>query len=103
MFVRRGLARFVLPAVGAGAVIVTWLQLPMPSLGAAPAVAAPVATNLSTEVMVELQEGAYALICVIPPPSDRIRHFAKGMVRPLLVTAPMTTTAPPDTAGTLVM
>ena len=169
----------MLPAVGAGAVVATWLLAPTPSLGAGPGAVAPnqatiaieggdyyfaapdvvegglvtiqftnvgaethhaqlvrlrgdvtidqflaalqgderaalamvsdeggaaaVATNLSTEVTVELQEGAYALICVIPTPSDRIRHFAKGMVRPLLVTAPMTTTAPPDTAGTLVM
>jgi plastocyanin len=65
--------------------------------------AAAVATNLGTEVTVELQEGVYALICFIPTPSDRIPHFAKGMIRPLLVTAPTTTAEPPVTAGTLLM
>jgi hypothetical protein len=65
--------------------------------------AAAVAPDLTTEVVVDLPAGAYALICVIPTPADRIRHVAKGMVRPLVVTEPTTAAAPPATSGTFTM
>jgi hypothetical protein len=36
-------------------------------------------------VIQELAPGNYVLICVIPSPSDKVPHFAKGMMRPLTV------------------
>ncbi len=44
-----------------------------------------------------LEAGNYALICFIPSP-DGVPHFAKGMVRPLTVTASSDAGAPEPTA-----
>src|SRR5579862_2093944 len=48
-----------------------------------------------TEMTMTLAPGTYAVVCVIPG-SDKIPHFAKGMIAPLTVTA--TTTAAPSAA-----
>jgi hypothetical protein len=63
--------------------------------------AATVAPGLETEVGLTLEAGTYAFICVIPSPSDRIRHLAKGMVMPLVVTEPAIAADPPVTVGTM--
>jgi hypothetical protein len=63
--------------------------------------AAAVAPGLAMEVGLWLEAGTYAFICVIPSPSDRIRHVAKGMVKPLVVTEPSATVGPPSPTGTL--
>ena len=44
--------------------------------------------GLSNENVLDLQAGTYALICLIPSPTDGIPHAAKGMVQPLEVTEP---------------
>lgn len=59
-----------------------------------------------SEVIYTLQEGDYALICYIPSPMDGIRHFAKGMILPLRITAAPASAAAvklPETVGTVVM
>ena len=63
--------------------------------------AAAVAPGRTTEVALTLDAGTYALICVIPTPSDGIRHFAKGMVKPFLVTPAMAPVEPPAIVGTI--
>ena len=45
----------------------------------------------------QLEAGNYALICFIPS-ADGVPHFAKGMVRPLTVTASTDASAPEPTA-----
>ncbi len=65
--------------------------------------AATVAPGLETEVGLMLEAGTYAFICVIPSPSDRIRHLAKGMVMPLVVTEPAIAADPPVTIGTMLL
>jgi hypothetical protein len=42
---------------------------------------------LPEEVTVDLEPGTYVVVCFIPSP-DGIPHIAKGMVKPLTVTAP---------------
>lgn len=46
----------------------------------------PVGPGGKSEVVVELTAGQYALLCFLPSP-DGVRHLAKGMVKPLTVTA----------------
>jgi hypothetical protein len=53
----------------------------------------PPAPNDTTRVTQDLAPGTYALICFVDTP-DKIPHFAKGMVRPLVVTASTTPPAP---------
>jgi uncharacterized cupredoxin-like copper-binding protein len=40
----------------------------------------------TTEAMVDLTEGNYVIVCAVDIP-DKVPHFAKGMLRPLTVTA----------------
>lgn len=47
-----------------------------------------VAAGGESENVVDLNAGTYALICLIPSPTDDIPHFAKGMVQELEVTEP---------------
>jgi plastocyanin len=61
--------------------------------------AAVVNTGGSTEVTVNLDPGAYALICVIRSPQDRTPHFLKGMISPLVVTPASTMGTPPTVSG----
>lgn len=49
----------------------------------------------TTETVVELTPGNYAVLCAIPS-ADGMPHVAKGMVRPLTVTAPEGETAAPS-------
>src|SRR3954454_16127334 len=65
--------------------------------------AAAVDSGWSTEAMVNLDAGTYALLCVIPSPSDRVPHVLKGMIKPLIVTPPSTTSVPPATSGTVTL
>ena len=44
--------------------------------------AAAVDSGWSTQAMVNLDGGTYALLCVIPSPSDRVPHVLKGMLKP---------------------
>lgn len=65
-----------------------------------------VAGGGTSEVITTLQGGDYALICYIPSPMDGIRHFAKGMILPLRITAAPASAAAvrlPETVGTVVM
>jgi hypothetical protein len=39
------------------------------------------------EITIDLQEGTYLLVCLIPSPDDGIPHIVKGMVQPLQVVA----------------
>lgn len=57
----------------------------------------PPAANDTTRVTQHLEPGTYALICFVDTP-DRVPHFAKGMVRPLVVHASATPSAPAPTA-----
>lgn len=53
-----------------------------------------------TEVTLDLKPGTYALACFIPGP-DGVPHLAKGMLKPLQVTAPSQPQAtPPQVQGT---
>lgn len=61
---------------------------------------AAVAPGGEAEVGLTLEAGTYAFICVIPSPSDRVRHVEKGMVLPFVVTEPAAVSAPPATLGT---
>jgi hypothetical protein len=65
--------------------------------------AAAVDPGFSTEAMVNLDPGVYALICVIPSPSDRVPHVLKGMITPLIVTPSSNTSEPPATSGTVTL
>jgi len=42
--------------------------------------------GLQNENVLDLDAGQYALVCLIPSPSDGIPHVAKGMLQPLEVT-----------------
>ena len=69
------------------------------SLEGGPAAVAPHGTS---EVTVDLKDGNYAFMCFIPSP-DGVPHLAKGMIKPLQVTAPPAVAAAPVAEGTLVM
>lgn len=56
----------------------------------------PPAPNDTTKVTQNMEPGTYALICFVDVP-DRVPHFAKGMVRPLIVGASTTPSAPAPT------
>jgi len=70
------------------------------SLEGGPAV---VGANGSTEVVLNLRPGTYMLACFVEG-ADNIPHLAKGMLKPMVITAaPATAAAPPQTAGTITM
>lgn len=54
--------------------------------------------NGNAEIIANLSEGQYALACFVQSP-DGIPHLAKGMVKPLTVTAPTASAAPSVQAG----
>src|SRR5215212_7290858 len=62
---------------------------------------AAVDSGWSTQAMVNLDAGTYALLCVIPSPSDRVPHVLKGMLKPIFVTPSDNTSTPPATGGTV--
>jgi hypothetical protein len=55
----------------------------------------------TTETTIDLVQGQYVLFCVIPS-SDGVPHVAKGMARPLRVTAATAPSAPPPNADVTV-
>src|SRR3954447_6973277 len=65
--------------------------------------AAAVDSGFSTEATVNLDPGIYALICVIPSPSDRVPHVLKGMIKPLIVTPSSAMSEPPASSGTVTL
>jgi len=65
--------------------------------------AAAIDPGLNGEVVVNLQAGAYALICVIPSPRDRVPHVLKGMIKPLIVTPSAVTGSPPASNGEITL
>ena len=48
---------------------------------------APIGPGDSAEVVADLGAGQYVLLCFVPDP-DGVPHLAKGMIRPVTVTAP---------------
>lgn len=57
----------------------------------------------TAEAILDLKEGQYVLACFIESP-DGFPHIAKGMVKPLRVTAPPPSAiSPPSSIGTIVM
>jgi hypothetical protein len=42
-------------------------------------------SGVDTKVVLDLPAGQYAMLCFIPSFDDRIAHYAKGMIRPLVV------------------
>jgi hypothetical protein len=66
--------------------------LTLVSLGGGPGALDPGPTT--EQVTLDLQEGNYVVICFVSDP-DGIPHFAKGMIKPLQVTAPTPTGAAP--------
>jgi hypothetical protein len=75
--------------------------LPLVALEGGPAALAPGGT---AEVTLDLKAGQYVLLCFIPS-RDGVPHLAKGMVKPVRVTAPAAAAAAPTpvAAGTIVM
>jgi hypothetical protein len=69
------------------------------SLTGGPALVDP---NGTSEVIVDLPEGQYVLVCFVESP-DGVPHLAKGMVRPMRVTAPPIAGTPPVAAQTVTM
>jgi len=65
--------------------------------------AAAVDNGWSTEAIVRLDAGTYALICVIPSPSDRVPHVIKGMLKPLVVTPSSAELVAPESSGTITL
>jgi uncharacterized cupredoxin-like copper-binding protein len=55
--------------------------------------------NGNSEVTENLAAGQYMLACFIPSPSDGVPHAAKGMVKPLTVTAPASPQASPSVSA----
>jgi hypothetical protein len=60
----------------------------------------PTPTGKTTEVVQNLETGQYVLICFLAGP-DGIPHVAKGMVKPLTVTAATGQPAPPQSQTTV--
>jgi uncharacterized cupredoxin-like copper-binding protein len=54
----------------------------------------PVAPGAPSDATVPLDAGNYALVCLVDIP-DHVPHFAKGMMRPLMVTSPAVAVTPP--------
>jgi uncharacterized cupredoxin-like copper-binding protein len=65
--------------------------------------AAAIDPGWSDEAIVNLDPGTYALICVIPSPSDRTPHVLKGMIKPLIVTPAASASAAPAASGTVTL
>jgi uncharacterized cupredoxin-like copper-binding protein len=57
----------------------------------------PPAPNASTELVVDLAAGNYAIVCFVPD-DHGVPHFAHGMVRPLVVRAPAGAVVPEPAA-----
>jgi hypothetical protein len=76
--------------------------LALVSLGGGPGVLDPGPNN--EQVTVDLQEGNYIVICFLVD-SDGVPHFAKGMVKPLQVTAATAgaATTPPNAPVTITL
>ncbi len=51
---------------------------------------APIPPGGKSEAVVDLKEGMHVLLCFVPS-SDGLPHLAKGMVKPMMVTAPPAT------------
>jgi hypothetical protein len=64
---------------------------------------AAIDAGFSSEATVNLDPGVYALICVIPTPSDRTPHVLKGMIKPLIVTPSAAVGDAPATSGTVTL
>jgi hypothetical protein len=79
-------------------------QGPGPALQLASLTGGPAAVdpNGTSEVIVDLTEGQYMLVCFVESP-DGAPHLAKGMVRPMRVTAPPVAGTPPTAAQTVTM
>ena len=61
----------------------------------------PVAPGKEAEVVMDLRQGQYVMVCFLPG-ADGIPHIAKGMIKPLTVTAaPADQPSPPSVAGTV--
>jgi hypothetical protein len=73
--------------------------LQLSSLEGGPSVADP---GDQSEVVVNLPEGQYVLVCFVESP-DGVPHLAKGMVRPLRVTAPPVAATPPTASQTVTL
>jgi hypothetical protein len=56
----------------------------------------------ASEVTLDLRPGDYVLACFIPS-ADGVPHLAKGMLKPLRVTAPATAASLPSAASTITM
>jgi hypothetical protein len=56
----------------------------------------------AAEITVDLNPGQYVLVCLLPSP-DGTPHVAKGMVKPLRVTAAETGSAAPSVHGTVAL
>lgn len=60
-----------------------------------------IAPGKAVEVVMALPQGQYVIVCFVPG-ADGIPHIAKGMIKPLTVTAaPAEQPSPPSVAGTV--
>ena len=76
--------------------------LALVALGGGPGILDPGPNN--EQVTVDLQEGNYVVVCFLVDP-DGVPHFAKGMVKPIQVTAPTAgaATTPPNAPVTITL
>jgi hypothetical protein len=79
-------------------------QGPVPALQLASLEGGPAAVDPGgmSEVTLDLKEGQYVVACFIESP-DGVPHLAKGMVRPIRVTAPAAGGTPPVAALTVTL
>lgn len=85
-----GQANFEGPAVGQLFAMVTFQGGP-----------APILPGKSTEVVLNLQQGQYVMLCFLPDPMG-VPHLAKGMIKPVSVTAAAASQPqPPKAAGSV--
>jgi len=60
---------------------------------------APIVAGKSAEVVLNLPQGQYVMLCFVPAP-DGLPHLAKGMIKPVTVTAAAASQpAPPKAEG----
>jgi hypothetical protein len=59
--------------------------------------------GLTSEVLVNLTPGRYAIVCFIPSPEDGIAHRTKGMAREIVVTGSAPALSPPAADVELVL
>jgi hypothetical protein len=73
---------------------------PLASVAGGPGLTAP---NGTAEVILDLKPGQYMIVCFVPG-ADHVPHAAKGMVMPLVVTAPTAAPIPlPSTTTTVTL